>query len=94
MVEKFVEIGNAIGGMEGQKTIETIDVLQQSLHEEIFRLAQGRAIMRFLVDGGFEGEVMIEVRDVQVRGDGQRFVLLIDGYNGEFCFEFQKTVEE
>lgn len=88
---EFVENENMMSA--GMDNLKTIDMLQQLLQEEICRLVQGKVIVRFLVDGGFEGEVMIEVKDMQVRGDDQGVILSIDGYNGELCFKFQKTFQ-
>ncbi len=87
MVAEAGKIVSMVAEKSGQSTI---DLLQQLLDEEISRVAQGTVNARFFVDGGFEGEVKIKVKEVKVRADEQKLIIAVDGYNGEIVFELSK----
>ena len=86
-----VEVGKIVGMVAEKEGQRTIDMLQQLLQEEISKTAQGTLKARFLVDGGFEGEVKIEVSRIRVRADEQKLIVEVDGYNGEIVFELSKS---
>ena len=85
------EVGKIVGMVAEKDGQCTIDLLQLLLHEEISRMAQGTVRTRFLVDGGFEGEIRVDIKDIRVKGDRQRLVIEVDGHNGGFVVEIVKS---
>jgi len=84
--------------LETQKIVEDIaeqagqrpiDILQQLLEFEIQKKVAGSVKVRFLLDGGFEGEYRIEIESIQVRTDKDALTIVIDGVNGEMELEIR-----
>lgn len=75
-----------IANQTGQSTV---DILQQLLEKEMDKRVAGKVSVRFLLDGGFEGDFWIEIKSVQVRGDKDCLKIVIDGINGEMELELK-----
>ena len=62
VVENIANIANQAG-------LNTVDTLQQLLEKELEKKVTGSISVRFLLDGGFEGDLKLDIKSVQVRVD-------------------------
>jgi|GEM_PF-3092755 hypothetical protein len=67
------------------------DVLQQLLEKEMQKRITGQARVRFLIDGGFEGEVKVDVTGIHVKADRDGLRIFINGCNGELEIEIENS---
>lgn len=87
MATKVEETVDKILRMSGN--VSRMDVLQRLLDAEASKVAKGRVIVNYLVCGGCEGSIRIDLKDIKIERKEKGLSIVVDGIYGELRFEIE-----